>query len=35
LFENEKLLKLIFSCIIGSPIILVYYFMFRVKKIAL
>jgi hypothetical protein len=35
LFENEKLLKLTFSCIIGSPIILVYYFMFRVKKIAL
>ena len=35
LFENEKILKLIFSCIIGSPIILVYYFMFRVKKIAL
>jgi O-antigen/teichoic acid export membrane protein len=35
LFEDEKILKLIFSCIIGSPIILVYYFMFRGKKIAL
>ena len=35
LFENEKLLKLIVSCIIGSPIILVYYFMFKGKKIAL
>ena len=35
LFEYEKILKLIFSCIIVSPIILVYYFMFRGKKIAL